>query len=84
MDVQAGPSPLVGQFSIRPEERPGLVPEQSVCVPVAGIESDPMSDGEPVRGDLTEERSEPTVEVQRVCGSLNDVVLDALELTETR
>ena len=55
-----------------------------MCVPVVDIECDPMSDGEPVRGDLTEERSEPTVEVQRVCGSLNDVVLDALELTETR
>ena len=84
MDFQPGSSPLVGQFSIRPEERPGLVSEQSVCVPVVGIECDPMSDGEPVRGDLTEERSEPTVEIQWVRGSLNDVVLYALELTETR
>ena len=53
MDSQAGPSPLVGQLSIRPEERPGIVPKQSMRVSVVGIEFDSMADSEPVCGDLT-------------------------------
>jgi hypothetical protein len=78
VDPQARPSPLVGQLPIRPEERPGLVSEQPARVTVARVERDSVASGEPVRGDLPEEGPEAAVEVERVRGPLDDVMLDAL------
>jgi hypothetical protein len=47
-------------------------------VTVARVERDSVTSGEPVRGDLPEEGPEAAVEVKRVRGPLDDVMLDAL------